>query len=169
VGLEIAREAVSRGIAIDEVLAPCGGGGLVSGIALAFSGTSPSTKVIAVEPQDYNGMGRSLAAGVRTAAPAQTPSIADALMAPMPGEIPFAVAKHHLARALVVSDREMVNAVDFAVRRLKIMAEPGGAAGLAALLAGKIECRNKTVAVVISGGNGDPETILAYCSAAASH
>jgi len=163
-GLEIAREAASRGIAIDEVLVPCGGGGLVSGVALAFSGTSPATKVIAVEPQEYNGMGLSLAAGAQTRARAQTPSIADALMAPMPGEIPFAVAKHYLARALVVSDDELVNGVNFAVRRLKIMAEPGGAAGLAALLAGKIACRNKTVAVVISGGNGDPETILGYCT-----
>src|ERR1700679_984273 len=89
-GLEIARAASERGVALDAVLVPCGGGGLVSGIALALSQARPQAKVVAVEPQDYDGMGRSLSQHAGIAAPAKKFTIADALMAPIPGHVPFA-------------------------------------------------------------------------------
>ena len=87
VGLEIARQAPVR---LDAVLVPCSGGGVASGIALAISGASPGTEVISVEPEDFDGMRRSLLAGERSTAPGGALSIADALMAPTPGKVPFA-------------------------------------------------------------------------------
>jgi threonine dehydratase len=164
VGLEIAHDAALRGVALDAVLVPCSGGGLVSGIALALSVLSPATRVVSVEPENYDGMKRSLAAGTRTAAPGGAPSIADGLMAPIPGKIPFAIAKRHLADTLAVSDAELVNAVAYGAQTLKLLVESSGAAGLAALISGKYAARDKAVAVVLTGANGDFSAIAEACA-----
>ncbi|HEX4292948.1 MAG TPA: threonine/serine dehydratase [Rhizomicrobium sp.] len=164
-GLEIAADVKALGVMLDMALAPCGGSGLVAGIALALSGTSPSTKVIGVEPERFDGMRLSLAAGERTQAPGGALSIADALMAPMPGQIPFAIAKKILGGAIAVSDAELERAVSFAAQRLKLIVEPGGAAALAALLAGKFDTGNKAIAVVLTGGNCDIATVARCCAA----
>ena len=165
IGLEIAADAKARGVALDAVLAPCGGGGLVTGVALAIRGASPATKVIGVEPERFDGMRLSLAAGQRTAASGGALSIADALMAPMPGQIPFAIAKNHVSKVVAVSDAELERAVSFASQRLKLIVEPGGAAGLAALLAGRFDTKNKAFAVVLTGGNCDIATVARCCAA----
>ena len=157
VGLEIAQEAARLGVSLDAVLAPCSGGGLVSGIALALEGSGVTAKVHSVEPENFDGMRRSLAAGQRTAAPGGALSIADALMAPMPGLHVFALAKGLLSPGLAVSDAQLEQAVAFAATRLKLLVEPGGAAALAALLAGKVE--GKRVALVLSGGNADFDSV----------
>ncbi len=159
IGLEIAKTAAARGIALDAVVVPAGGGGIVSGIALALSGTSPTTKVISAEPENFDGMRRSLAAGARTKAPASPLSVADALMAPMPGEIPFGVAKTFVSHGVAVTDRDMMEAVAFAARQLKLVVEPGGAAALAAVLSGAVNDAGGTIAVVLTGGNCDPATL----------
>ena len=164
VGLEIAQDAAARGVALDAVLAPCSGGGLIGGIALAFSVLSPATRVISVELENYDGMRRSLAAGARTAAPGGALSIADGLMAPIPGEIPFALAKRHLADTLAVGDAELASAVAYAARTLKLLVEPSGVAGLAALISGKYAVKDKAVAVVLTGANGDFSTIAEACA-----
>jgi threonine dehydratase len=164
VGLEIAHDAALRGVALDAVLAPCSGGGLIGGIALALSVLSPATRVVSVELENYDGMRRSLAAGARTAAPGGAPSIADALMAPVPGEIPFALAKRHLADTLAVSDLELMYSVAYAAQTLKLLVEPSGAAGLAALISGKCAAGGKTVAAVLTGANGDFSTIVEACA-----
>lgn len=169
IGLEIAADAAAAGAHLDAVLAPCSGGGLVSGIALAMAGASPGTKVLSVEPAGYEGMRLSLAAGQRTAARVSTISIADCLMAPMPGEIPFALARRHLSGALGIDDDALRRAVSYAVFALKLVVEPGGSAGLAALLSGVYLLNGKTVAVVLSGGNCDPETVAACCTAFPLH
>ena len=150
VGLEIAEDAVRAGVMLDAVLAPCSGGGLVTGVALGLNGAA---KVWSVEPEAYDGMRRSLAAGARVAGPGGALSIADSLMAPMPGVHVFEAAKSVLAGGLAVSDAELERAVAFAVRHLKLLVEPGGAAALAALLAGKAP--NGTLALVLSGGNAE--------------
>ena len=155
IGLEIAEAAASRDVRLDAVFAPCSGGGLVSGIALAMATLSPSTRVGSVEPELYDGMRRSLAAARRTAAPGGLPSVADALMAPVPGEIPFAIAQRHLSLALAVRDSEMTDAAIFAAQTLKLLVEPSGAAALAALLSGKYSAHGKNVAIVLSGANAD--------------
>ncbi len=162
-GLEIATDAKARGVTLDAVLAPCGGGGLITGLALAFSGASPGTKVIAVEPERFDGMWASLLAGKRTAALGGTPSLADALMASMPGAIPFAIAKERLSDAITVTDFDLQRAVSYACQRLKLLVEPGGAAALAALLAAKFDMKNKTIAIVLTGANCDPDMVADCC------
>jgi threonine dehydratase len=104
-------------------------------------------------------MRRSLAAGERSSAPGRPLSVADALMAPQPGAIPFGVAKGRLDPGLAVSDDAMLRAVSYAARRLKLIVEPGSAAGLAALLAGDFPVKGRTTAVVMTGGNCDIETV----------
>lgn len=155
VGLEIAEDAARLGVTLDEVLAPCSGGGLVTGIALALKGSGVNAKVRSVEPENFDGMRRSLLSGERVTAPGGKLSIADALMAPTPGVHVFALAKDLLAPGLTVSDGELEQAVAFAATKLKLLVEPGGAAALAALLAGRLNAKGKTVALVLSGGNAD--------------
>ena len=169
VGLEIAEDATRFGISLDAVLAPCSGGGLVSGIALALQGSGSAARVHSVEPENFDGMRRSLAAGERVAAPGGALSIADALMAPTPGAHVFALAKDLLAPGLAVSDAELERAVSFAATQLKLLVEPGGAAALAALLAGKTPLENnkgKNIALVLSGGNADFASIAAIIARA---
>ena len=163
-GLEMVRQARELGVEFSEVYVPAGGAGLVSGIALAFAKESPATRIVAVEPENYNGLERSLAAGERTSAPGGQPSLADALMAPMPGEIPFAIAKQRVAGGMSVGDTELARAVSFCIRTLKIVAEPGGSAGLAALLSQKRQVGDAPIGIVLSGGNADPETLFECCA-----
>jgi threonine dehydratase len=155
VGLEIAEDATRFGVVLDEVLVPCSGGGLVGGIALALHGVGSTAQVHSVEPENFAGMKLSLEAGTRVKAAGGALSIADALMAPTPGEIVFEVARGLLAPGLAVSDAELKTAVAFAAEKLKLLVEPGGAAALAALLAGKIDAKNRSLALVLSGGNAD--------------
>jgi len=161
IGLEIARQSAARGVKLDAVLVPCSGGGVVSGIALALSGASPGTRAISVEPERFDGMRLSLAAGERMSAPGGPLSMADALMAPMPGLVPFAIAKKLMTQGLVVNDAELSRAVAYAARRLKLIIEPGGSAGLAAMLSGRYDVHGRSVAVVLTGGNCDFETVSA--------
>jgi len=159
-GLEIDGQAKAQGIVLDAVLVPCSGGGLTSGIALALHHLSPTTRVYAVEPEGFDGAGLSLARGERSFAPADRSSIADSLMSPAPGIIPFAILQACGAGGVAVSDRALSEAVGYAARELKLIVEPGGAAALAALLSGAFDARGKTIAIVLSGGNIDPEMLI---------
>jgi threonine dehydratase len=169
IGLEIARQAKARSIKLDAVFVPCSGGGVVSGVALALSGASPGTRTISVEPENFDGMRLSLLAGKRVSASGGTLSMADALMAPIPGVVPFALAQRFMEPGLVVTDDELATAVAYAAERLKLIIEPGGSAGLAALLAGRYDVHGKTVAVVLTGGNCDFETVTACMANAKRH
>jgi threonine dehydratase len=170
-GLEIAEDAARFGITLDGVAAPCSGGGLVSGIALALKGAGVTAPVHSVEPENFDGMRRSLAAHARTSAPGTSQggklSIADALMAPVPGHHVFALAEGLLATGIAVSDEELSKAVAFAATRLKLLVEPGGTAALAAFLAGKL--KGKTLALVISGGNADFDSVAEAVKNSLSH
>lgn len=168
IGLEIVRQAAARRVKLDAVLVPCSGGGVVTGIALALSGTSPGTEAVSVEPERFDGMRLSLASGERVTAPGGPLSIADALMAPVPGHIPFALAKKYLRTGVSVGEDALAEAVAYAARNLKLIIEPGGGAGLAALLSGRYDVRGGNVAVVLSGGNCDFGTVEA-CLARMSH
>jgi threonine dehydratase len=156
VGLEAAHQLAALGERADLVLAPTSGGGLIAGIGLAFKALSPGTRLMAVEPAGYDDHARSLAAGHPVAVKPGAASLCDALMAPAPGEMTFALNRTQLSGALAVSDDEALAAMAFAFRHLKVVLEPGGAAALAALLSGKTEARGQTVLVVASGGNVDP-------------
>ena len=161
VGLELAAQAAALGAELDTVLVPCGGGGLTAGCALALAGLAPRAAVYTVEPEGFDDTARSLAAGARQKARPGARTFCDALLAPTPGELTFAVNRGLVAGGLVVSDDETAAAMRLAYLHLKLVIEPGGATALAAAVAGKVDCRSKTVAVVASGGNVDPEVFAA--------
>jgi len=157
VGLEIMEQAEALGVGpLDQLLCGASGGGLIAGINLSMAALSPGTPVIGVEPEAYNDTLLSLAAGERlTHAPVTRPSICDALMTDRPGELTFPINRR-LDHVVTVSDAEVAEAVAYAFRALKLVVEPGGAVSLAALLAGKVEAKDRTTAIVLSGGNIDP-------------
>lgn len=156
-GLEMIEQARAGCAGIDQMLCGTSGGGLIAGINLAFEALSPATVGYGVEPEAYNDTAMSFAAGERvTHAPVERPSICDALMTDRPGELTFPINRRRLAAIVTVSDAEVRTAVRFAFRWLKQVVEPGGAVSLAALLAGKVEMKDRTTAVVLSGGNIDP-------------
>jgi threonine dehydratase len=157
IGLELVEQAGAAGARIDAVLAPCGGGGMISGIALAIAARSPGTRVYAVEPTGFDDTARSLKAGERLSNEVGASSFCDALLAPMPGKLTFAVNSTHLAGGFAVTDAEVAAAMAIARDHFKLVVEPGGAVALAAVLAGKFPSDGKTIAVVCSGGNVDPE------------
>ncbi|MGI8839364.1 MAG: threonine ammonia-lyase [Caulobacteraceae bacterium] len=157
VGLEIADQAKASGATIDLLIGPLGGGGLMAGTAVAIAARSPATQILGVEPEGFDDTRRSLKAGERRAAPPAPRSLCDALEAPMPGEITFPLLQAHLAGVLTVTDAEVAGAMRHAFAVLKLVVEPGGAVALAALLAGKIVLAGRTAAIVLSGGNVDPD------------
>lgn len=159
IGLEIAQDLASRGEHADIVVVPCGGGGMSAGIGLAIAAESPETHVYLAEPEGFDDYGRSLASGSILRNQRTNGSICDALMAPQPGAIGFAINRETGARAVAVSDVEALAAVAFAFRTLKLVVEPGGAAALAGLLSGRIDARGKTVVILLSGGNIDPDIL----------
>ena len=157
VGLEIADQSVELGVPVDSVLINCGGGGLTAGSAIALKSRLPDVDVYTVEPEEFDDTARSLASGERVAIRDDARSICDALLTDMPGQLTFDIMSEHVKCGLTVSDAEVREAMRFAFRHLKIVVEPGGAAGLAAILAGKVDTAGKTTAIVFSGGNVDVE------------
>ncbi len=157
VGREIAEDLQALGLTPDIVVAPASGGGLVAGIATAVKARFPSTQILSAEPADYNDHALSFEAGERVSHHAQSPTICDALMAMTPGELTFAVNNHLHVKGVAVTDAEAGAAIAFAFRELKLVVEPGGAVGLAALLQGRFDAKGKTVVIVLSGGNIDAE------------
>ncbi len=157
VGREIADDMTSLGVAPDIVVAPASGGGLVAGVATAVKARFPNAMVMSGEPEAFDDHARSLRAGKREAHRNEGRTICDALMASIPGEITFAINSRLLTKGLTASDAEVGVAIGFAFRELKLVVEPGGAVGLAALLAGRIDARGKNVVIVLSGGNVDSD------------
>jgi threonine dehydratase len=154
--LELFEDAAAAGLTLDALAVCTGGGGLIAGCALAAEGASPTTQVWAVEPEGWDDTKRSLEAGERIANDGQGATTCDALLSMRPGAITFAVNQPRLAGGVVVTRAEVFRAMRFAFEHLKVVAEPGGAVALAAVLAGKVDARGKTVGLVISGGNVDP-------------
>jgi len=156
VGLEIAQQAAELGVTPDAVLVCCGGGGLVSGTALALTHEIPGIPVYAVEPEDFDDTKRSFETGRRESVDPNARSICDALLSERPGRITFALNRKLLAGVVTVSDEEVRRAMRTAFTDLKVVAEPGGSVALAAVLEGRIDIKDKTIVAVISGGNVDP-------------
>lgn len=161
VGLEIVRQASELGVTPQAVLAPCGGGGLVAGTALAVKRALPEATVHGVEPEGFDDTARSLVAGERLANAPGRSSLCDALLAPQPGALTFALNRRLLGPGYAVSDDEVMAAMAFAFREMKLVVEPGGAVALAALLAGRHDARGRTTAIILSGGNVDAATFSA--------
>jgi threonine dehydratase len=157
VGLEIAEQAAELGFALDAALAPASGGGLMAGIATALTARFPDIDLYTAEPAAFDDHARSLAAGRRVTNEGRARSICDALLSPTPGELTFPVNRKLLRGGVAATDDEVREAMCTAFRDLKLVVEPGGAVALAAVFAGRIEVRGRTVAVVLSGGNVDTE------------
>jgi threonine dehydratase len=167
IGLELAQQSEAAGAALDAVLAACSGGGLLAGIATAIKARRPSVAVYAAEPQGFDDMSRSLNSGRRETNEPGARSICDALLSPAPGELTFPIASRLVSGGFAVSDDEVRRAMAVAFEDYKLVVEPGGAVALAAVLSGKFPVRGKTVAVVCSGGNVDPDVFVSAIRAAA--
>ena len=115
-GLEAAEQLREQGLGLDAALLPCGGGGLIAGCSIALAGAFPDAAIYAVEPEGFDDTARSLAAGERLANAPGAQSMCDALLAPTPGELTFALHRHHLAGGLAVSDAEVAQAMAAAFR-----------------------------------------------------
>jgi len=148
VALELLEEAPE----LDVLVVPMSGGGLMAGCATVAKALRPGIRTVGVEPEAGDDTRRSLAAGDRVRIDVPR-TIADGLQASEPGELTFDVNRRLVDEVVTVTDEEIVGAMIFLFDRLKIVAEPSGAVGIAALLGGKLDARDRSVGVVLSGGN----------------
>ena len=157
IGREIVEDLSTLGLKPDLVLVGCSGGGLIAGTALGVKARVPDAVFYAVEPAGFDDTLRSFASGNRERNARMSGSICDALLTDRPGEITFPINRALVGQGLTVTDDEVARAVRYAFEELKLVVEPGGAVGLAAMLAGKVELAGRIVAGVLSGGNVDAE------------
>ncbi|MFN4225792.1 MAG: threonine/serine dehydratase [Hyphomonas sp.] len=166
-GLEFARQMEAMGERLDHLICCTGGGGLITGMALAFERLSPETKIWTAEPEAHDDWARSLESGKIVANAPGTRSICDAILTPEPGQLTFAIGRRLLAGGLRVTDEEVRGAMRAAFRYLKIVAEPGGAAALAAALSRMPAAMKGTrVGVIVTGGNVDAADFASVIAAA---
>jgi threonine dehydratase len=158
IGLELVEQARGLGVTLDAVFVPCGGGGLTGGVSVAVKDAWPGAAIWAVEPENFDDTRRSLAQGSRVSNEPGHSSICDAILTSEPGAITFAINRENLAGGIAVSERAVAAAMRDAMTHLKLVVEPGGVVGLAALSSGEIDLAGRTVAVVLSGGNVDLAT-----------
>ena len=156
-GREICEDLERLGVTPDIAVVGASGGGLIAGIALAMKARVPAIKFYSAEPAGFDDTLRSFASGKREKNARMSGTICDALMTDMPGVVTWEINKRLVCAGVVATDEEVGRAVGFAFRELKLVVEPGGAIGLAALLAGKLDIKGKTVVAVLSGGNVDAE------------
>jgi len=149
---------------LDALIAPVGGGGLLSGCATIARDMRPSIRLFGVEPADGNDTFLSFQAGERRTIPLPQ-TIADGLRAPQPGTLTFPIIRQSVEQILLVTDDEIRAAVRFLLTRLKILVEPSGAVGAAALLFGKVPRGIDKVGVILSGGNLDFDQLATYMAA----
>jgi len=156
-GREICEDLEKLGLTPDVVVVGASGGGLIAGIALAMKARVPGATFYAAEPEGFDDTRRSFMSGKRERNPRMSGTICDALMTDMPGVVTWEINKRLVGQGVTASDDEVGRAMAFAFRELKLVVEPGGAIGLAALLAGKLDIKGKVVVGVLSGGNVDAE------------
>lgn len=152
-GLEIAQQAMDAGIERADVLICCGGGGLTAGVSLALEANAPGLRPRPVEPEGFDDVTRSLAAGQVLSNARMSGSICDAILTPHAGDLTFPIIQRLCGPGIVVSDDDALRAMAVAFSRLKLVLEPGGAVALAAALF--LEKGEGDVIVVVSGGNVD--------------
>jgi len=149
---------------LDMLLVPCGGGGLLSGSAIAAKGVCPGCRVVGVEPELADDATRSYRSGVLQTVK-NPPTIADGTRTPSLGRLTFPLIRAHVDDMVTVSEASIIAAVGFLFYRMKLVVEPSGALGLAALLSGRIAGSGR-VGVILSGGNVDGPTMIRILSAA---
>ena len=156
-GKEISEEMIKLKLSPDLYLCCCGGGGLIAGTSTYLKYQFPDIDCYSVEPEEFNDTQISLERKKITPVIKGSQSICDALLAPQPGDLTFSINKQTLKGGLSVSDNEVKNTIIQLAENLKIVVEPGGAVAASALLNNKLEIKNKTVIVMVSGGNIDNE------------
>jgi threonine dehydratase len=164
-GLEMMAQAKAIGTVPDAVLVCCSGGGFAAGVALAVKHANAATQVFTVEPAGFDDFARSLVSGQPEKNERMSGSICDSLLANGPGKLTLAVGREKMQGGLVITDDEAREAMRFAYHELKLVVEPGGSAALAAVLAGKLPVKGRTIACVLSGGNVDPADYAAIITA----
>ncbi len=138
---------------LDVLVVPVGGGGLIAGSATVATALRPGIRVVGVEPEAGDDTRRSLQAGERVTLPGVPRTIADGLQADTPGELTFEVNRRLVDEVVTVSDPAMVRAMAFLFERMKLVAEPSGAVGVAVLLEGTVAAPGRRAGVILSGGN----------------
>jgi len=156
-GREIVEDLADLGLKPEVVVIGASGGGLAAGISLAIKARVPAAKIYTAEPEGFDDTLRSFKSGQREANARMSGTICDALMTQSPGVITWEINRRLIGEGVTASDAEVGRAVAFAFRELKLVVEPGGAIGLAALLAGKLDVKGKVTVAVLSGGNVDAE------------
>jgi threonine dehydratase len=156
-GREICEDLERLGVTPDLAVVGASGGGLIAGIAIAMKARVPGMQFYSAEPEGFDDTLRSFQSGQRERNPRMSGTICDALMTETPGAVTWEINKKLVGQGVVASDEEVGRAVAFAFRELKLVVEPGGAIGLAALLAGRLDVKGKVVVAVLSGGNVDAE------------
>ena len=155
-GIELVNQAKRMKVDSADVLVCCGGGGLASGISLAFQGLSERFKVRTCEPENFDDMARSLQQKRRVKNKAMDGSICDAILTPTPGELTFEILEKYAAPGLVATDEQALEAMALLFLHHNLVVEPGGAVALAALLSKKLNLEGQELALILSGGNIDP-------------
>jgi len=149
-----ARELIEETGPLDYLLVPCGGGGLLSGCAIAAHHLSPGTKTIGVEPAAGDDVTRSFR--TKTIQSVHNPdTIADGARTSAPGKVTFPLILHYVHDMLTVTDEQLLRAMFYLWERMKIVVEPTGALGIAALFENKFDAGGKRIGVMLSGGNAD--------------
>jgi threonine dehydratase len=157
IGREILEDLAALNLKPDVVVVGASGGGLAAGISLAVKSAVPAADFYTAEPAGFDDTLRSFASGHRERNARMSGTICDALMTNTPGELTFPITSKLIGKGVTATDREVETAVAFAWRELKLVVEPGGAIGLAALLAGRPDVKGRVVVAILSGGNVDPE------------
>jgi threonine dehydratase len=157
IGREILQDLAALDLKPDVVVVGASGGGLAAGISLAVKSEVPDADFYTAEPDGFDDTLRSFASGHRERNARMSGTICDALMTNTPGELTFPITSKLIGKGVTATDREVEAAVAFAWRELKLVVEPGGAIGLAALLVGRPDVKGKVVVAILSGGNVDPE------------
>lgn len=157
IGAEIVEQLAELGLKPEIVVVGASGGGLAAGISLGVKSRVASAKFYTAEPEGFDDTARSFVSGKREANARMSGTICDALMTATPGELTFPITSKLIGQGISATDAEVGRAVRYAFEELKLVVEPGGAIGLAALLAGKVEIKGKVVVAILSGGNVDTE------------
>ena len=159
----VALEFLEQAADLDALVIPIGGGGLISGCAIAAKALRPGIRIFGVEPEDGNDTYLSLRAGARVEIPMPS-TIADGLRATKPGAITFPIVQEHVEDVVLVNDGEIRETMQFVMTRMKMLVEPSGAATAAAVLHRKLPAGIKRAGVLISGGNVDLEFLRTLAS-----
>jgi threonine dehydratase len=156
-----ANELIEETGPLDYLLVPCGGGGLLSGCAIAAHHLSPGIRVIGVEPAAGDDVTRSFMTG--TIQSVHNPdTIADGARTSAPGKVTFPLILHYVHDMLTVTDEELLHAMFYLWERMKIVVEPTGALGIAALFEKKLDAGSQRVGVILSGGNADFKHLCSF-------